>query len=311
MESLPYWMDGVAFTVAEGRAAGLTDARMRRPEALRPFHGLRVIGTDGRIDGGIIDRCTDLRVVLPRAAEFCGATAARLWGIPLPTELTDDVHVLVSGATAVRRPGVVGWTRAVPAAFGRIEHGLPVTSPADTWVMLAAMTAERGGEVSREWLVAIGDFLISGLRTKHGRDKPLATLAELEAAAQRYGSRRGAVKLRWALPRLRSPVDSPRETLLRVGLVAARLPEPVVQPAILTAAGVRHPDLGYLDERVLLEYLGDVHRVDKSVWRRDLTRVQLFQDAGYHVMLVGADDVAPEGMPALAQRVRRALHRTR
>lgn len=115
--------------------------------------------------------------------------------------------------------------------------------------------------------------------------------------------------MRWALDRVRRRVDSPQETLLRLGLTAARLPEPVVQPPVMTAAGIRHPDLGYLDKRLLIEYLGDVHRTDRETWRRDLIRVQLFEDAGYRVILAGAADVRPSGIGPFTARVRRALLR--
>jgi hypothetical protein len=106
---------------------------------------------------------------------------------------------------------------------------------------------------------------------------------------------------------VRSPVDSPPETFVRLGLVAARLPEPAVQPPIMTSVGQRHPDLGYVDEKLLIEFLGDVHRTDKDTWRKDLTRVQLFEDAGFRTILAGADDIAPQGMRPFAARVRRAL----
>lgn len=304
---IPPWMNGVAFTVAQGREAGLTPARLRRRELQRPFRGMRVVGRNGRIDGGLIDRCGDLRVVLPRAAVFSHATAARLWGMPLAAHLSDDLHVLIPRGVPVRRPGVLGWTRDSELGVAQLRHGLPVTTPADTWALLATMSARRGGGLSREWLVAVGDFLLSGRRVRYGREPALATRAELAAAVRRHGSRRGAVALRWALERLRDPVDSPPETFLRLGLVEAGLPEPAVQPSIPTRAGLRHPDAGYLDERVLLEYLGDVHRVDPDTWRRDLTRVQLFEDAGYRTILVGADDLTPDGLPALARRVHRAL----
>ena len=311
MDALPPWMDGVGFTLAEGRAQGLTDARMRRPDALRPFHGIRVIGSSGRIDGGLIDRCSDLIPVLRRDAVFSHATAARLYGMPLPGHLEESLHVLTPGAAPVRRPGVVGWTRDDALVYRDVVHGIPVTSAADTWAMLAAMSPNRGGRLSGEWLVAIGDFLVSGRRRKGGREPALATLDELTVALARHGSRRGATRLAWALGRIRCPVDSPQETFTRLGLVAFGLPEPVVQPAIMTAEGVRHPDLAYLAERLLLEYLGDVHRTDRDTWRGDLTRVQLFQDAGYRVMLIGADDITPDGLPALAGRVRRALAQAR
>ncbi len=309
MTNVPAWLDGIAFTVAHGRELGLTEARMRRPEVLRPYHGVRVSGTAGRVDSGVIDRCADLRVVLDGDAYFSHATAARLWGIPLPQRLADEIHVLTVNAAAVRRPGVVGWRRAGALPDVRVQRGLPVAAPADTWVMLATMTAGRGGVVEPEWLVAAADFLISGKRTRWGRETPLATADDLAHALRRHGSGRGARALAWALERVRSPVDSPRETLLRLGLVREGLPEPVVQPAVLTAAGWRHPDLGYLDHRTLIEYLGDVHRTDRHTWLRDLERVQLFEDAGYRVILAAGDDVTVSGMPAFADRVRRALER--
>lgn len=307
MKEIPGWAHGVAFTVAQGRAFGLTDARLRSPVLGRPFHGVRVFGSDGRREGGgLLDRCADLRVAYAGELLFTHATAARLWGMPIPRELADDLHVLVPGRTAVRRPGVIGWVRPSSPPQAALAHGIPVTSPADTWSMLATMSAARGGTLSREWLVAIGDFLVSGARTRKGREPALASLDELSDAVSRHGSRRGAESLAWALPRIRTPVDSPQESLLRLGLVRERLPEPVVQPPIRTAVGARHPDLGYLEENVLIEYLGDVHRTDKRTWRGDLTRVQLFEDAGYRVMLASADDVAPDGIAAFAARVLRA-----
>jgi hypothetical protein len=276
-------------------------------ELARPFHGVRVGGSSGRRDHGVLDRCSDLRVVLPPGCAFSHLTAAQLWGFPLPQRFEDTrLHVLTPGPVPVRRAGVVGWVRGEKWEMS-LHQGLPITTPADTWAMLAMMTQDRGGRFTREWLVAVGDFLVSGRRTKWGREPALASLEDLAEAARVHGSRRGAASLGWALPRVRRPVDSPRETLLRLGLVAARLPEPVVQPPIHTAVGVRHPDLGYLAERVLLEYLGDVHRTDPHTWRKDLTRIQLFEDAGFRTILVGADDISPTGMPGLATRVRRAL----
>ncbi|QIG38925.1 hypothetical protein G5T42_05020 [Microbacterium sp. 4R-513] len=310
MLDLPRWMDGVAFTNAEGRRVGLTDAELRRAELARPFHGVRVGGTAGRRDGGLIDRCSDLRVVLPADAAFSHLTAARLWGMPLPAgAVEENLHVLTPGSIPVRRAGVVGWVRRDQFDV-RLLHGLPVLPPADAWAMLAGMSDSRATRLTREWLVAIGDFLISGRRTKWGREPALASIDDLSDAVGRHGSRRGAASLAWALGRVRRPVDSPPETFLRLGLVAARVPEPIPQPTIATSEGDRHPDLGYLAERVLLEYLGDVHRTDAATWRKDLTRVQLFQDAGYRVILVGADDVSRDGLPRLAARVRRALRGT-
>jgi hypothetical protein len=241
---------------------------------------------------------------------FSHRTAARLWGMPVPHRWTErePVDVLAIGKRGrIRRPGIRSWETTADIDVVRHESG-PLTTPPETWVHLATLTRR---ELPLEWLVAAGDFLISGTRLRGGaRTAPLATMDQLIRSVSRHGSGRGARVLDRALPLLRAPVDSPRETLLRLGLIRAGLPEPVVQPGIRTTAGIRHPDLGYLRERVLLEYLGDVHRSDRRRWLDDLTRVQLFEDAGYRVILVGANDLLPAGLAALAVRVRRALARS-
>jgi very-short-patch-repair endonuclease len=87
--------------------------------------------------------------------------------------------------------------------------------------------------------------------------------------------------------------------------VAGGLPEPEVQCAVITAQGIRHADLGYRDARLLIEYQGDDHRISRKRWLEDLTRRQLFEDAGYRVIELGADDLVNE--LALVERIRRAL----
>lgn len=236
---------------------------------------------------------------------FSHLTAAALLGMPLPTEgrASDPLDVLTIGARRMRRPGVAGRQTddmGTPITF--IGH-LPVVAPARTWCHLAELG--RAARIGRRWLVAVGDHAISGTRRAGGRTPPLAEYAELLEAVAEHGSRRGATHLAWALPRLRMPVDSPRESLLRLILVAGGLPEPEVQFAVRTAQGIRHADLGYRDARLLIEYQGDDHRTSRKRWLEDVTRRQLFEDAGYRVIEIGAADLADEA--ALVARVRRAL----
>ena len=70
------------------------------------------------------------------------------------------------------------------------------------------------------------------------------------------------------------PVDSPRESLLRLILVAGGLPEPEVQFAVRTAQGIRHADLGYRDARLLIEYHGDDHRTSRKRWLEDSSTIR-------------------------------------
>lgn len=280
-------------------------SRLRQTDLAHPHRGVYITESS---DGSSLERaCDAAAVVMAPQHVFSHRTAARLWGIPLPARWRDGepVDLLAVGSRGrLRRPGIRSWETMSEVDVTTHDLG-PLVSPADTWVHLATLPRR---EVPFEWLVAAGDYLISGTRLPGGRrTPPLATPRQLLRSVTRHGHGRGARPLDRALPLLRSPVDSPKETLLRLGLVDAGLPEPAVQPPIGTAAGTRHPDLGYLRQRVLLEYLGDVHRTDRRRWLEDLTRVQLFEDAGYRVVLVGADDLIPAGMAALAGRVRRAL----
>lgn len=292
---LPRALQGQVFHVQSGAARGVSDKRMRGRDLQRPFHGVRV---DGPLDT-LRDRCAALSKVLGPQHFFSHVTAAELWRMPLPTR-SGDLHVTaVGGRGKIRRPGVVGWER-VDGEMPTFElAGVPVLGPADVWCQLST-------QLSRERLVAVGDFLISGERTDLGRRPPLCTAEQLAEAVGRHGTRRGSKALRWALGMLRHPVDSPRESLLRLALIAGGLPEPEVQLEVETAAGVRHGDLGYRDAKLIIEYQGDEHRVSRARWLQDLTRVQLLEDAGYRVILVGADDLR-DGARALIARIRRIL----
>ncbi len=98
---------------------------------------------------------------------------------------------------------------------------------------------------------------------------------------------------------------------MRLAMVDFGLPEPQVQVPVHTAEGLRHADLGYPELRLLFEYQGDQHRTDRNQWLEDLTRVQLFEDAGYRTMLIGADDVTDRTLPALIARIIRARETSR
>jgi very-short-patch-repair endonuclease len=293
---------GAAFTVAQGRSVGVADGRMRGRDLDRPHHGVRARALDLT---SLVDRCTALLPVMGDDQVFSHVTAAALLGLPLSTRAAETaaLDVLTVGAGRMRRPGVTGrQTDDDETPITYLAH-LPVVAPARTWCHLAEVGRPLG--IDRGWLVAIGDHLISGTRVPGGRTTPLAEPAELARAVGRHGSRRGAAHLEWALPRLRRPVDSPRESLLRLILIAGGLPEPEVQFAVMTAQGIRHADLGYREARLLIEYQGDDHRTSRTRWLADLTRRQLFEDAGYRVIEVGAADLTDES--ALVARIRRAL----
>ena len=127
---------GVAFTVAQGRSAGVAEGRMRGRDLDRPHHGVRSRALDPT---DLVERCTALLPLMGNDQVFSHLTAAVLLGMPLPTEGRDSapLDVLTIGARRMRRPGVSGrqtHDTETPIAF--IGH-LPVVAPARTWCHLA------------------------------------------------------------------------------------------------------------------------------------------------------------------------------
>ncbi|MHA7984566.1 hypothetical protein ACX9R5_02065 [Rathayibacter sp. CAU 1779] len=275
----------------------LSPGRLRAHDLDAHFHGIRSVGLD---IGFSFERA---RIYAPRLRSgqlFCGVTAAQLWEIPLPLHLqrSTTVHVGDLRGSVPRTKGVIG--HALRYGDRRDIQELPLVSPAQTWCQLAAV-------LSREDLVAAGDFLITGKRRPQGgREAPLCSLDDLDDAATRIGRQPGAANVRWALPRLRRGADSRPESLWRLTLVAHRLPEPVVQHPVSVAGGlVLHPDLAYPTIRLGIEYEGEGHRTDKKQWRADLRRVALFEDAGWRIIHVTQADL--DDPTVIVGIIRRAL----
>jgi very-short-patch-repair endonuclease len=98
------------------------------------------------------------------------------------------------------------------------------------------------------------------------------------------------------------------ETRLRLLLIDAGLPEPVIGNTIFdwTGAFVGTPDLAYVAERIAIEYEGDGHRSDPAVFAEDIERRERMQEAGWYVIRVIKDHVFRK-QAWLVDRVRRQL----
>ena len=135
-----------------------------------------------------------------------------------------------------------------------------------------------------------------------------ATIASLVAVAQTWSGRPGFPGLMWAAPRIRHGVRSRPETHVRLLLVRARLPEPVVAHPVGVAGGlVVHPDLAYPERKLALEYEGDGHR-SRREWERDIERRELLADAGWRTIRITGTQLF-DHPAALVARVRRHLAR--
>jgi hypothetical protein len=242
------------------------------------------------------ERCRAYLPLLRGDARFTHVTAALLHGMPLPPRFAADplLHVGSTG-TPTRARGVQGHRLRIRASIVEV-NGIPVVPAEEAWCQLAEV-------LGLEDLVVAGDHLI-----RRG-------VADVEGVMERLRSavgavrRRGSELLQVALPLLRPGVRSPRESLLRVLLVLAGLPEPEVNVRLYDTAGwfLGEGDLVYRKARIVLEYEGDQHRSDPEQWRKDIRRRERFEDAGWSVLRVTGDDLFAHR----AELIRRVAFRLR
>ncbi len=168
-----------------------------------------------------------------------------------------------------------------------------VVGPIVAWVQLASM-------LGRNDLVVIGDYLVA-------KPLPLATLDELAATAVRAAGNRGARALRDAAGLIRERVESPMESLLRLVIADAGLPEPVVNESFFHQGRfLGRVDLAYPELKIAIEYQGDHHRTDRAQWQADIRRRERFEDAGWRVIEVTFADLTV-AMTELIARIRTAI----
>ncbi|MEP6480064.1 MAG: hypothetical protein ABJB03_11770 [Rhodoglobus sp.] len=294
---LPPEFARVPFTVAAGLRAGITEDRMRGPDLNRPFHGVRA----ANCDESLLALCAAYAPLLRPDQFFSHVTAARLWRLPLPRRFdpTESLHVsTLAPHRAPRSTGIVGHQAAAATAID-VRHGLPVSGPVATWLALCSV-------LGFDDLVAVGDALIlDPVVAEVGR--PHATLDELAAATAQF-SGRGARVAASAVPRLRLGAESRPETILRLLLERAGLPEPMVNIDVCDSMGrfLGRADLSYPQWHTIVEYDGDEHRTDDAQYEKDMTRIEDFVLAGQRVVRVRKRGlfVAPD---ATVARVRGAL----
>jgi very-short-patch-repair endonuclease len=242
-------------------------------------------------------RATALLPLLREGDAFSHSTAAILLGAPLPPGHDRVIHVTSRERNRIRRPDIRGHRAA--NVDSTLIAGLPVVVPAAAWFHLAML-------LRHDDLVAVGDFLVTPQRRGIKRSPAIASIADLSDVI----SGRGAARARRALADVRVGAESRMETLTRLHLIRAGLPEPELNPELRIAGRTLHPDLLFREWSLVLEYEGDGHRTDPHAWRRDIWRREAFQEAGFRVIQVHAEDILSEREQFLA-RVCRAIAQRR
>ncbi|HWS49826.1 MAG TPA: DUF559 domain-containing protein [Microbacterium sp.] len=107
--------------------------------------------------------------------------------------------------------------------------------------------------------------------------------------------------------RRRSPLPRNLGDRSRLMIVAAGIPEPVVQWEIRSDGRfIARVDLAYPELKIAIEYEGDGHRTERAQWRIDIRRQRDLEDEGWIVIRLTELDLS-DGGEAVLGRVRRAI----
>lgn len=301
---LPTPLAAAPFTVHEALAAGTSEARLRAPDLLAPFRGVRAHTLDG-----VHDHAAALATVMAPHHVFGGITAARLWGLPIAAAWTAAEPLVLARPAGTTR-GFTKGTRQIAFDAARLDiaqhRGLRLLEPLAT-----ALTLARN--MQHEALVQVVDALLTpsvlypGLELPRRAEQPWATPEQVAAFLDRCAGLAGVRALRAAAEDARPGVDSRFETITRVLIVEAGLPEPLVHPLLVIDGIEMHPDLAYPEWKIAIEYEGDGHR-DKHRWHIDIDRYARMEAAGWISVRVTKDHMARRGA-GFVERVRGAIVR--
>jgi very-short-patch-repair endonuclease len=246
---------------------------------------------DARLERDHELACRAAALVLPPNLVLAGPSAAYLHGVEHAAGPGDEVHVLASpGQRVSPRKGLRIHVCALAADEFVGSPGLRRTSPVRTAWDLATWLDPIRAVCVVDGLLALG-------------------VLKLDDLHEYVGGRQGSRGWRRAV-RVASLADggaqSPPESVLRVRLVLAGLPKPVTQHPIPVAGGmILHPDLGWPEYRVAVEYDGRWHGGDD---RLDLDRERINQlvRAGWKVVHVTSRGLN-RNFPQVVADVRAAL----
>lgn len=258
------------FTRAQAVAAGLTLNMLRSTRFRRIYRDVYVHEI---ARAHPLTRPRAALLLHPPSAFASHTTAAQVYGVPVPALGAEHVSVFTA-ADRRRRAGLVNHV-VPPDVAVRVSEGLRVSAPERMFVELATLLALVD-------LVVVGDALVR---------QGLASPASLVQACAAYRGR-GALLARQAAGLVRARVDSPMETRLRLLIVLAGLPEPVVNLELRAEDGrVRYRlDLSYPKLKVAVEYDGRQHREQRQAeW--DLARREWFDHQGWLLVPVVATGI--------------------
>lgn len=253
---LPGYLAWRSFTYSEGVAAGTTPSRMRAKDLSMPSRQIRV--PQGKPQG-LLDRVRPY-TELSNGGTISHVTAAQLHGMPLPwfDDEIKTVHLTrPAGSVQPRRKHVTGHSMRLPSEDIMYLGGVPVTTPARTFLDLATI-------LDLDNLVAVADFLVcEHERHFEPRKFPIVAAEILRTFIAGKHHVPGLGKAKAALELMRVGADSPPETKLRLMLQRAGLPEFTTNYAI-SGDPLVWPDLACEEYKTSAQYEGEIHKTTQK-----------------------------------------------
>lgn len=296
---LPESLTAGPFTVGDAGRAGVPRGRLRAPDLEHVTHDVYAVG----VPEGLWQRATAYGLVLSGHTAYSHVTAARLWGLPLPSLLEADTRLHVVGDTghgAVERAGCIAHRGAEIREI--VTHsGVRLTGIADTWVDLGSLAPRLLG---RDDLVVVADAILGS--PGDGADARRRALELCLAARVRP---RGKRILTEVLLLSRAGSASPMETRARLMFHDGGLPEPELNVDVLDRWGgwLLRGDFLWREQRVIGEYQGAGH-ADRRQLSLDVERRELAVDHGWRYVEIFAEDVFQiRRRERLLRRLRTAL----
>jgi len=297
--ALPAELLSGPFTLTQAQAQGVPRGRLLRADVERVSRSLyRPIGWDFELESA----ARALSAATP-GAWISHVTAARLRSSCLPPWLADSTELHLSKPRSLpgtRRKGVIG--HRVIAAENEVESvdGIRISTRPRTWLDMARLLPLND-------LVCMGDELIRVPRQAlAGRDTPFATLEGLRVLVERHPNLQGVVRARQALELMRVGADSAPESLLRLAMLDAGIPEPELQLSLRSDDPFSpSADLGFRRRRVAIQYDGG-HHLAEAQTLSDRRRNKAFEAAGWTVLVFRKDDLA-DGFESATKKIKKAL----
>lgn len=298
---LPVSLQTRPFTVSEAAREGVSPRRLRHGSLNRLGKGIRSESLTAELP-----LCVRVRPFV-EVNERCAAshlTAVELLDLPRrrQKEPTQMFHVIrPEGAAHLNRPHIVVHRMKLYEDEVTMVDGVAVTTVERTWLDMAEM-------LTVDELVVMGDSCVRRPRVEfEGRHAPLCTLEDLQRMIDRHRGKRGLRKAKEAIRLIRVGSDSPQESLLRLAMVRAGLPEPELNVPIDARDGGRflQADLSYKKYRIGIEYEGEGHGNEAQVVR-DISRSERYEALGWTEVRISKRHMVNDAKSAVA-KIRTAL----